>query len=58
MNRIVSAIAEGLITPQEGEAMSNVLSAKNTMISMVDLERRVELMENMLAQQKSHEEPI
>jgi hypothetical protein len=50
MTKIVAAIADGQITPTEGEVLANFLSVQTTVVSVADLERRVEQLEAMSAE--------
>jgi hypothetical protein len=47
MTRIIAAIADGQITPNEGAVMANLLSVQTRVLSAADLERRVELLEQI-----------
>ena len=47
MTSVVAAIAEGRITPNEGEAVANLLSIQSTVVSVADLERRLEVLEKL-----------
>jgi hypothetical protein len=61
MTRIVAAIGDGLITPHEGASMANILSVQNSVVSMSELERRVELLEQRSLPEgtrETDEEPI
>jgi hypothetical protein len=61
MTRIVAAIGDGLITPNEGASMANILSVQNSVVSMSELERRVELLEQRSLPEgtrETDEEPI
>lgn len=45
---IVQAVADGQITPAEGELLANVRSLQHDFLSNIDLDRRVELLERAL----------
>jgi hypothetical protein len=48
MARVAAAIAEGEITPTEGEVLSNILLAHKTVLVTADLERRMDEFERRL----------
>jgi uncharacterized protein DUF5681 len=45
MGQVFAAIAEGVITPAEGESLTNVLVAQKDVLVKADLERRIEELE-------------
>jgi hypothetical protein len=58
LNAITTAIAEGQITPNEGEALANVLAMQGNVLQQGDFERRLERLEQKVAEEKApHEQP-
>lgn len=47
-NTVIRAVAEGEITPGEGEALMNMIAGQASVLATVDLERRVEELEQRL----------
>ena len=45
MSTVVEAISEGRITPSEGETLANILAVQHNVLATVDVERRLEQLE-------------
>jgi len=56
MSQIVAATAEGQITPNDGEAMTNILSFQLKALSVADLDQRNEAVESSKAGVSPHHE--
>jgi hypothetical protein len=55
---ITTAIAEGRITPGEGESLSNILSAHAQLMTSVDVDRRLDELESHLQEVRQHSEDL
>ena len=52
MATVFEAIAEGQITPGEGEILANVLAVQNEVVATSDLQRRIEHLEEKISNNK------
>jgi hypothetical protein len=55
---ITTAIAEGRITPSEGESISNILSSHARTLELVEMDRRVAELEGHIAEMSSYRREI
>jgi hypothetical protein len=55
---ITAAIAEGRITPGEGESISNILSSHAQTLKLVEMDRRVAELEGHISQLSSYQREI